>query len=219
MATIKASAIVQEVLDHHFSARYSTRIYTWIDKAQKKIIRRTNVRTNEETAELPALAGDSTLTLPSNYARLISLTLGDDEGREPLQQVDQQTFDLYNNTTVTGTTYAYMISENLIYLLPSTDIARVFYLRYWRMPEDVTSITNDVEIPADYSQLIVDYCLHRAYLSEHDTKLSEHHRQLWENGLAEMRAEMQGDHEGDGPIVTPGTWSNLSSSFPRVYIP
>ncbi len=203
-----SDALVAEVLAHQFNVSYTNRIYTWLDKAQKEIARKTNVRTEQDKDTLAALAGASTLSLPTDYARMISLNRGteSDIQTNSLQYLDLPTYDAHFNSSISGTTYAYSVSGTQILLLPKIDVATNFFIRFWKLPATITTSV-DPEIPADYHTLLIDYALFRAYASQHDRQLSQYHKGLYDAALLEMQGQTHGDHQ-DGPIVTPGTWYN-----------
>jgi hypothetical protein len=207
-----SDALVAEVLAHQFNSSYSDRIYTWLDKAQKEIARKANVRTQQDKDTLAGSAGAQTLNVPADYARLISLTRASvsDTETDPLQPFDARTYDEYYNSSITGTPYGYTISGSQILLIPKLDTATNFYIRFWKLPATITTSV-DPEIPADYHSLLVDYALHRAYLSQHDRQMATYHRTLYDNALAELQGQVHGDHQ-DGPLVTPGTWYNAYAS-------
>lgn len=201
-----SDALVAEVLAHQFNASYSTRIYTWLDKAQKDIARRTNVRTEQDKDTLAALAGASTLSLPTDFARIISLTRGVDSDTEtdPITQLELPVYDANFNSSISGTTYAFAISGTQILLLPKIDVATNFFIRFWKLPATITTSV-DPEIPEDYHSLLVDYALFRAYASQHDRQMSKFHKDLYDAALLEMQGQVHADHQ-TGPMITPGTW-------------
>lgn len=214
-----SDALQVEVLAHQFdSGRYGTQIYKWFTKAQQIIIRRMKIRTSEETETLVTVAGTSTVNLPSDFVREISLSLIDDNGtrRAPLTQFTLQTYDQNYDTTSRGSPYAYAVSEAQLLLLPVPDAVYSLYLRYFDMPGDITTSFDPV-VPTEWHELLIDYALFRAYAREHDRVNAMFHKNLFDEALDKMAGEINSDHEADGPVVVQGTWANTAPSYgPRI---
>lgn len=209
MATIEE--LKQEVLDHQFSAsRYGTRIIKYFAKAQDYMASQTNfpgfLTLVQDTLDIGIYDYD----LPADYNRIKTIDVFPQNGTQA-DKLDQMSLEGFITAPdSTGAPQFYIIRNDVqfsVYPAPDSQYNIDFY--YYRNSTAITE-TTDAEIPQQYESLLVDYALYRCYLSEHDDKFAVIHKNLFEEGIRQMKNEVQGSDK-EGPEVVPGTWYNTGA--------
>lgn len=196
-------SLINEVLEFQFAAgKYEPLTKTWLNDAQRIMVRQCEIRTSQETASYTTTAGVSELELPEDFARLIDFT--SESG--PIPQLKLPEYDALES--VSGTPSAYVPSGGDLVLYPTPDGAYAFTLRYWRLPKDMSADSDEPETPAQYHALLPAYAMQKAYARENDYAASNFWKGEWEAGLLKMRGEVQSD-TFDGPSQVAGSWGDV----------
>lgn len=199
MAT--TSGLLEEVLAHQFApTRYSNLIITWLNEAQKRIYRKSSLRTAHETDDFSTVSGTEAYTLPTDYARMDQVVNLDLD--ETLVRISQEKYD--NRVETSGTPYNWVVFGDTLFLYPEPNAVINMRLRYWELPPDITSGVDPV-IPDDYAYLLREYALARAYEAEHDFQASEYHQGKFDLGLIDLRDETTEDSR-PAPVIIKGSW-------------
>lgn len=190
-----------EVLSHQFSPqRYTANIYVWLDQGQKRVYRRSKLRTAQNAYDFITSADDRIYDVPADYAsfdRLINTDASD-----LLSPIEQADFDDLPETS--GTPSNYVINSGSIYLYPTPQGSINMRLRYWMLPPTLSSTVNPI-IPADYDHLLVHYALKKCYEAEHDFVAAQYHATEFDNGLLLLQSETTFDSY-EGPKQVKGSW-------------
>jgi hypothetical protein len=193
--------LLSEVLAHQFnSGRYSDLIVTWLDQAQKRIYRKSKLRTAQDVYEFDTEADEPEYALPADYARIERVINTDIQN--PLLFMEQKDYD--DADTSDGTPDRYVIFGTNLFLYPTPNAAVPIRLRYWTLPPTITTETNPV-IPDDYSQLLVEYALSKAYQAEHDFDAATYHRSNFDVELLNLTSETTEDSR-EAPTRVKGCW-------------
>lgn len=194
-----------EVLAYGFDdTRYRARVKTWLNEQLSRIRRRVQLPQAEASLNFATEVGIETVELPTNFVRLISLRNTD--VNEELSLVDQRAVD--TSVTSSGRPCEFSIFGFQITLYPTPD--KVYALkmrqRHQRLPDGRRR--RQSRLPDDYRYLLIAWALSKAYPSEDDGEMGTYHRQIFENELHIIKADLQ-DEEGNARVrQVPAMWSS-----------
>ncbi len=95
-----------------------------------------------------------------------------------------------------------------IQLYPVPSQPGTLNVNYYRTPRPLTGSDSDVlEIPAGWEGVLVDYCVYRAALIDHDPQFSEY-KQQFEEGLADMIDKTRNWHDQATSFHREGAYAN-----------
>jgi hypothetical protein len=196
--------LVEEGLNFQFSeSEYEALFKRWLNQAQRRAVIESEIRTQETTESLSAVAGQASYGLPANFARLIDFF--NSETRGLLDPLDARDYDALPPSE--GRPYAYAVLGTNLTLYPTPDGPYPLTLRYWRLPADMIQPADTPEIPAQYQELLLAWALKKAYKRENDQAMAQMWEVEWEKGILKMRGEVQGD-AFDGPRQVGGSWGD-----------
>lgn len=206
----------QELVDIVMAHQFNTEKYTpwaiyWMNKAQKYIVRQSNVRVASKLTTSTLVVGQYDYTLPEDFARLINMAIYESSTTDAtfLRHLDLEDYIIANKYIATPFRYT-LNRENLFSLYPAPDRAYNLDFYYYKLPDDLSieAPLVDPVLPEDYDDLLVNYAISKIYLMEHDQTYSKIHRDLFDADLMKLRGELQ--YEDDtGPQVVEGTWANI----------
>lgn len=161
----------------------SDEIKRWANDAQREIARKTEcVKRHYETS---AVQGDGSYTLPPGFLRDVRATFN---GRK-ITRVTLEELDKYEGNRdadpPTGEPSRFYVWGDFVYLYPAPESpgSGNFDMFYIKLPEDMTALDQEPEVPEQYHEDIVRFCLARAKeVDEEDQKA--------ESLMAEFEARM-----------------------------
>lgn len=193
------------VLAHQFSsANYSALIDKWLNEGVKKVYRRSNMRVGQTTSTINTVAGTNSYSLPSDFNSFISLRNTSITPNEELDELSASDFDANTDSSV-GTPYLFSVYGSTLYIYPTPQSAGTLVLRYWKLPTDMTTDNDEVPLPDDYENVIVEYALKKCYAAEGDIEMSNFHNQNFETELVQLAGELQTDMNSP-PEQVPGAF-------------
>ena len=195
-----------EVLAHGFSSvNYADRINRWASEAQQRVYRQAAIRTAELSTTFTTIPGDPAYSIPADFSELISLfDVTNDPPVEIIALPDKDEFDYQGQAQ--GTPVYFRAISTAFYFAPIPDNVYSIKLRYWALPENVTSDGIAYSLPDDYCYLLEEYCLYKAYASEGDVEMSNFHKNIFETDLVQLTVDLQHDTD-ERPKVVQGGWS------------
>jgi hypothetical protein len=130
-------------------------IIRWINDAMRECAIDNQLLTKKATSV--TVVNDSNYSLPSDVLKLHSVRYdGSKIKTATLQQVEQE----YNlGAADKGRPEVCYVWDNLLELYPIPNEAKNLDIYYTRKPVDVTGVGNTPELPDQYHQRLVDYCL------------------------------------------------------------
>lgn len=157
-------------------------IIRWANDGQRHITTH-NPSVNQVTSTASIIAGQQSYVLPENLFILYSVHIKytNDESYYHIEGASLQEFDrLINGWDGTGkvsptTPYIYNKYGNTINLFPVPDISvpdgiKLYYVRY---PVDLSNNTDIIDLPLEYHNALVDFCLQQAYELDEDWTASQ----------------------------------------------
>lgn len=191
-----------EVLSHQLSdAKYRPLTKVWLNEGQRYVFLQSDLRTEMETEDYATTPGTSTLTLPDDFARVISLR--DTDFADALAPIELRDFD--DAGPASGRPTSYVVTGATVNLYPTPDAAYTLSLRYYKLPATMVDDTDEPELPEHYQHLLVRYALIRCFQRENDYQAASYWREEFNNDLMKLRGEAQYDLH-DGPTQVPGTY-------------
>jgi hypothetical protein len=187
------SELQAEVVSHQFSAsQYNPYIVTQVNDAQNYITAQTDFRELQDLEEVTTVAGTATYALPTDFQRLVNVTLELSTGTIlPLVSDANTRMDLEEITT--GQPERFAIDGMNLRLWPTPSEEYTVRLRYYRIPTTLVNAGDISEIPAQYHHLLVSYALFHCYQRENDYQAAQYHKQRFDEDIMKCRGEVQYD--------------------------
>lgn len=149
-------------------------LITWINDAQEAIVQE-NKTLMETSATANSVINQADYSLPTDLAVFRSLQYKGSRVKLMTFNEFNEYLDGYNSSTNTvgpGIPTVFMIyaGKMTVFPVPSEAIAGGFKIYYTRHPVQVSTTADTPELPVEYHQAIVDYCLQRAYELDEDSE-------------------------------------------------
>lgn len=199
MLVSEITTAVQRIYgDESFTVLEQADIIRWINDGQLDIVRKTGCLITEVTAN--TAASTTSYTLPTNFlfAKQVMLNY------VPLIEFDLESNQFQSTSLAANAlpTNAYMISEGNIYF-PYNQVLSVVPYRMWyvKRPTTVTVVGDTPEIPVQFHEDLVRFCLARAEEM---------------NGDFDAADRFAGDYNGRVLQARADTFMKSSNSFPAV---
>lgn len=171
-------------------------IYSWISDAVRHVVLNNETAIQASTT-IDIVSGQQTYSLPSDVIAISSITCeaGDAASYFSLRGYSLEQFNTYvdgwdGQYFGPGLPAIYNLYDNQINLfpIPSTNATaglKVFYSTYL----DEISSDVDIQLPRIYFNIIVDYCLQKAYEMDEDWIAAEIKMQMVQQGLHLIRGK------------------------------
>jgi hypothetical protein len=187
------SELQAEVVSHQFSAaQYNPYIVTQVNNAQNYITAQTDFRELQDLEEVTTVAGTATYALPTDFQRLVNVTLELSTGTIlPLVSDANTRMDLEEIST--GQPERFAIDGTNLRLWPTPSEEYTVRLRYYRIPTTLVNAGDVSEIPIQYHHLLVSYALFHCYQRENDYNAAAYHKQRFDEDIMKCRGEVQYD--------------------------
>jgi hypothetical protein len=186
---VQLKDIRNEVLAHGFDPIFfnSARIDNFINDGYLRICRRVNYYGSENVMDFQTVGGQALYPQPVDFAR--NRSLRDTSRTGELTAVFLRAIDRAN--ALTGKPYCYALDRTSLRLYPTPDAVYPMELRYWALPKILLSDQDVPTIPADYHRLLWYWGTKEAYASEDDPQTSQYWETQFNNGLAELAADLK----------------------------
>ena len=162
-------SLTNECLAHGFDdSLWRSRFKTWINEAQKIVVRRSNIPEFESTDGFFSTAGDESLGfLASDFLTVISMRdVTNSQGEYPLELVT--ILDVDQALQLSGRPDFYRLVSNEVFVWPIPDAVYTYTMRYRSNCANLVNDNDSPEIPADYHLMLVDWALYRAFMGGAD---------------------------------------------------
>lgn len=161
-------------------------ILRWINDAQREIASANDLL--QTVATTAVVANQREYTLPANILLLRSVHY---QGQK-LRPLNSREAEEYLATGVaTGTPIYFWAWANKINLYPQPDSTDPddLQLFYTRQPTEVTAVGDTPEIPLEYHNAIVQYCLAQAYELDENWSAAQTKSQQFNSGVANLKGK------------------------------
>lgn len=134
-------------------------IIRWVNDAQRDIAVSNNLL--QVVASAPTVAGTSEYTLPVDVLTIRNVYSGTTRLRAvSFEDAVEQHLE---ESTATGEPQQYWIFANKFNLYPTPSAAGTIKFYYTKQPTEITATSQTPELPQQYHNRIVEYCLAQAY--------------------------------------------------------
>jgi hypothetical protein len=199
--------LVNEVLQFGFNDGPQVnrkRVENWINEAQKKAARKVLAAEFQETHVYTLIQGTFKYALPEGFLRVQDIYYPELVCR--LKAIDLQQFDETAPAKFEGPPENYTIFGNELWVFPtpnnSTDTLE---FRFIKTPAQLVHESDVPVMDKDYSQVLVDYAVMKAFEAEDDTEAAQAHKARWKEELDEYATDKQ-FRSADRPRVLDGSW-------------
>ena len=181
------------------------RIENWVNEAQKKVARKVAASEFQKTHVYTLVQGQFKYELPEGFLRVQDIYYPELVCR--LKPIDIQQFDMTAPAKFEGPPENYTIYANELWVFPtpnnSTDTLE---FRFIETPPQLKAEGDIPVLDKDYSQLLVDYAVMKAFEAEDDTEAAQAHKARWKEELDEYATDKQWRVQ-DRPRTLEGSWT------------
>lgn len=164
-------------------------IFRWINDGMQHIVSQNETLLRTVSSPVNLVANDDTYSLPADCHRLQAVRIKrytTDNSYYTLGYVTSQELDEYvsgwDGTDISAdvpTSYTKDTNTSIrLFPVPSTSITNGLKFYYTKYPTDITTTTDTPELPLEYHNALVSYCLWQAYLLDDDVNGAQHMEQL-----------------------------------------
>lgn len=176
-------------------------IVRWINDAMRDIALHNNLLQVKASAAI--VAGQNEYTLPADILTLRAVKYN---GRslQPLTLAEADNFiDDHENDPAGEVTHYWLFANTLhLYRVPQTSGATLLKLYYTKQPTAV-AVSGDIpEIPQQYHNQIVTYCLAQAYEMDADMESHRAKMQMFEDGVSRIKDNAEWENRDAYPSIT-----------------
>lgn len=165
----------------------------WINDAQVQI-GLANEGLLETSATANIVASQAEYNVPADMSVLRSLTYNGFRVRvlsfaEFNEYIDGYSASASLSPYGTGIPEVFMVWQNLIRLFPTPDtsITNGMKIYYVKNPATVTSLADDLTVPIQYHNSVVDYCLTQAYELDEDLQKASYNRGKFDETMMKLQ--------------------------------
>ena len=155
----------------------------WINQAMRE------VAVDNELLQMSAtsntVVGTANYVLPADILKLHSVKY-DNEKLPVYSRKDAEEHANLTSTTNGTPGFCYVWAGSL-YLVPPPSAIKALIIDYIRQPTDVTAVGNTPELPLQYHNRLIDFCLAQAYLQDGDQQMYAMKIQEFQSGVRQVR--------------------------------
>lgn len=167
-----------------------SRCNRFINDAYKKVVKRALWPFRENTED-----GDAPLTIPD--LGVIMSVRDTSNGSTSLDYIDRRALeDRFGDLTTTGTAEWFYITDGSV--VTTYPVGGILSVRYWRNPARLVNDADTLIVPDDYTEIILDEAVRRAYLDSDNFNAANALRAEIEEKLGDMMVELLGQ-QAHGP--------------------
>lgn len=179
-------------------------IIRWVNDAQKEISSAQSIL--ETSATTSIVAGTESYALPSDVQNLISIWCGGIKLEAmSMREAEERILKIGDNAVQpNGVPEIVWIWAETMHLwpIPSTSATGALKVFYSRFPIEVTSINDTPELDTKYHNIIVDYCLQKAYELDEDWQASQTKATQVSQNLSGLANDEKWTVQGTYPMIT-----------------
>jgi hypothetical protein len=139
-------------------------VMVWINAAMREVA--VDNELLQSTATSTTVVNTGSYSVPTDILKLHSVKYNNQ--KLPVLSRKEAEEHLDNSGTAVGNPAVCYVWAGKIYLFPAPNAANSLVIDYTRQPVDVTAVGNTPELPVQYHNRILDYCLAQAYLQDGD---------------------------------------------------
>lgn len=157
----------------------------------------------EKTYTTPAVADTRTYTYPTTTLAIKEVRHDYDVLGKTILKADPKT----DASDPTGKPRHYAVWDDTIYLFPTPDTdgslnassERVNYvdIKVYKYPDDLTSNSDLIQVPEEYKEDLIHYCLMWMALKDQNTTLSDRYKLLWDEAVFRAKKQRKKRLRGD----------------------
>lgn len=180
-----------------------TDIIRWINDAQREIVMKNQLL--QAIGTTAVVAGQTGYSLPADLLTLRSIKVDGNKLR-PLTLSEAETaipdFDSTANYP-SGTPTHFWIWANSFTVYPApTSVNLQFKIYYTRQPADIANLVDTPELPVQYHNRIVEYCLQQAYELDENWAASQAKAQQFDQGVNQLKDNIDWAERDFYPSIT-----------------
>ena len=174
-------------------------IIRWINDAQRELALHNNLL--QARAVAGVVKGQAEYTLPLDILTVRSIR---HNGQKLQPMSAQEAEERITNTTESGQPqYFWVWSQRVtLYPTPDTTITEGLQIFYSRQPASVAVATDIPELPVQYHNRIVEYCLQKAYELDENWQAAQVKGQQFQDGVNELKANVDWVERDFYPTIT-----------------
>lgn len=170
-------------------------MYDWINDAMREIVLDQKLLRVKSTSQ--TVIGQQNYGFPSDLLRLDHLSVNgealDQTSTQEIGRTIENMDDSINYPRGVPSQYWVYGRELFLYPAPSSSTSMTIY--YYRNPVEVTAMVNTPELPAEYDNRIIEYCLSQAAELDDDDTRAQLKRQQFDVGLDRTKDEQEGGQD------------------------
>lgn len=209
MASLTVAQITQRVQrqfgDTELAQVVQQDVYNWINDAMREIAVQNDLLQVQGSAA--AVANQKQYALPDEMLKLRRVayqgfSLRNISVEDADELVSGSALSVANGFPV-GTPTHYWVYAGLITLFPapSTSGSNDIQLHYTRQPTDVTSTGDTPELPAEYHNRIVEYCLAQAWELDMNVTMSQVKTNQFQQGIDKLKGNADWENQNFYPSI------------------
>jgi len=179
------------------------RVMRWVNDAMRDIAVANNLFLVKATAAV--VNGQAEYQVPSNILTLHSVKF---QGRKltGLSQTEADEFQADGSAVPTGIPTHFWLFGNVLTLYPTPNLndPNDLLVQYTRTPTEVTAVGNTPELPAQYHNRIVEYCIAQAAELDDDGDTYERKMNRFEVGVQKLKDNAEWEAHDVYPSITVG---------------
>lgn len=173
-------------------------IMRWINDAQRDIAVNNNLL--QVVAESTLTSGSTEASMPANMLTIRNI-YWNKQKLKPVSYEDATEQSL-EESEERGTPTTYWVFANKIQIYPSPDVAGNLKVYYTRQPVEVTAVGNTPELPQQYHNRIVEYCLAQAYELDDNWESYKQKMQMFQDGMDRLKGHEDWQGQDVYPSIT-----------------
>lgn len=178
-------------------------IIRWINDAQKEIAYQNDLL--QAVGTMSSVLGTSEYTFPTDMLSMRSMYYKN----KKLRFMSRQEFDEYIISTDPDMTqngdplvYTRWANQFILYPVPQTAETNGIRLYYTRRPVDVLSGDSAIDLPLEYHNRVVEYCLQQAYETDEDWNAAGIKNEQFNTGLDTLKQQETFSDREFYPLIT-----------------
>lgn len=185
---------VSEMRDHGFTDTVQARLTGLLNDANWRISAKEPWNFLEDSDTITMAAGESALTMPTQFSKATSLVLPDVGRVRPMRR-ETVVQRYYNQMDTTGAPRYYYFIGDQLHVYPPPDSAYTAILDYIKWPPALVSSTNeDPLIPTRHRRVITVRALIAAYKMDDDPEQALALKDEYDERYADMREDCLRSH-------------------------
>ncbi len=164
-------------------------ILRWVNDAMREIALHNNLLQSRATTRL--IAGQREYGLPNDVLTLRSVRYADTKLRAMAPAEAEAYIERPHDTTNRGVPQLYWVWANRLNIWPTPDRtdANDLQIFYTRQPIPVAAVTETPELPLQYHNRIVEYCLQQAYELDENWSAAQAKQQQFQQGVEVLKGQ------------------------------